>query len=84
LQQTCPHPNACLTCSAFLTDHMFLPQHREQLARTEQLIERARENGNERLIEINEATKVSLVAIIERTEQLEHEEHDDREEDADA
>jgi len=27
LQQTCPHPNACLTCPAFLTDHTFLDQH---------------------------------------------------------
>jgi integrase len=70
LQQTCPHPNACLTCSAFLTDQTFLPQHREQLARTEQLIELGSENGNERLVEINEATRVSLVAIIERAEQL--------------
>ena len=84
LQQTCPHPNACLTCSAFLTDHTFLPQHREQLARTEQLIALARENGNERLIAINEATRVSLVAIIERAEQLDRREHHDREEDADA
>src|ERR1017187_7590146 len=34
LQQTCPHPNACLTCPSFLTDQTFLPAHREQLART--------------------------------------------------
>jgi integrase len=83
LQQTCPHPNACLTCSAFLTGQTFLPQHREQLARTEQLIELGRENGNERLVEINEATKVNLVAIIERAEQLERD-NPTREEDEDA
>lgn len=76
LQQTCPHPNACLTCPAFLTDQTFLSQHREQLARTEQLIELGRENGNQRLVEINQATKVSLVAIIERAEQLEQDNHD--------
>jgi integrase len=79
LQQSCPHPNACLTCPAFLTDQTFLPQHREQLARTEQLIELGRKNGNERLVEINEATRVNLVAIIERTEQLERERHDNAE-----
>jgi integrase len=84
LQQTCPHPNACLTCPAFLTDQSFLPQHREQLARTEQLIELGRENGNQRLVEINEATRVNLVAIIERAEQLERGDRDDREEDEDA
>jgi integrase len=84
LQQTCPHPNACLTCSAFLTDQTFLPQHREQLERTELLIELGRENGNERLVEVNEATKVNLLAIIERAEQLERQEHPDREEGDDA
>jgi integrase len=86
LQQSCPHPNACLTCPAFLTDQTFLPQHREQLARTEQLIELGKHNGNERLVEINEATRINLVAIIERAEQLEREQHDspEREEHKDA
>ncbi len=37
LQQTCPHPNACLTCDNFLTTAQFLPIHIEQLERTEQL-----------------------------------------------
>ena len=75
LQQTCPHPNACLTCPAFLTDQTFLPQHRDQLARTEQLIELGNKNGNERLVEINQATRANLVAIIERAEQLEQDKH---------
>jgi integrase len=81
LQQTCPHPNACLTCPAFLTDETFLDQHREQLDRTEQLIAHGEANGNERLIEINEATKVNLIAIIERAEQLKAD-HDEEDEDA--
>ena len=87
LQQTCPHPNACLTCSAFLTDQTFLSQHREQLERTEHLIKLGSENGNQRLVEINEADRVSLVAIIERAEALEHEQQNDperQEEDRDA
>ena len=70
LQQTCPHPNACLTCPAFLTDATFLEQHREQLTRTEQLIAHGQANGNDRLVEINEATRVNLIAIIQRAEQL--------------
>jgi integrase len=77
LQQTCPHPNACLTCPTFLTDQTFLPQHREQLARTKQLIEHGKANGNERLVAINEATKVNLVAIIERAEELERQQRED-------
>ncbi|MGI8595122.1 MAG: hypothetical protein ACR2ML_12295 [Solirubrobacteraceae bacterium] len=40
-QQTCPHPNACLTCDSFLTTGEFLPAHRDQLSRTEQLIDAA-------------------------------------------
>jgi hypothetical protein len=83
LQQTCPHPNACLTCSAFLTDQTFLPQHREQLTRAERLIELGAQNGNQRLVEINEADRVSLVAIIERAEQLKRG-NPTREEDDDA
>jgi hypothetical protein len=82
LQQTCPHPNACLTCPSFLTDQTFLPQHREQLARTEQLIEHGKQNGNQRLIEINETTRVNLVAIIERAEQLERQQREEENDDA--
>ena len=86
LQQTCPHPNACLTCPSFLTDQTFLPQHREQLARTEQLIELGRQNGTQRLVEINEATRVNLIAIIERAEELDcaQGENSEPEEDGDA
>ena len=82
LQQTCPHPNACLTCPSFLTDQTFLPQHREQLARTEQPIELGKQNGNERLIEINEATRVNLGAIIQRAEQLERQQRQEENDDA--
>jgi hypothetical protein len=79
LQQSCPHPNACLTCPSFLTDQTFLPQHREQLAHAEQLIELGRQNGNERLVAINEATRVNLIAIIERAEELERQPTDNTE-----
>jgi integrase len=82
LQQTCPHPNACLTCPSFLTGQAFLPQHREQLARTEQLIELGKENGNERLVAINETTRVNLIAIIERGEELERQQAEGRAGDA--
>lgn len=70
LQQRCPHPNACLTCDSFLTTGEFLPAHRDQLARTEQLIAAARENGNARLVEMNEPVKVNLIRIIEGLETL--------------
>jgi integrase len=70
LQQRCPHPNACLTCDNFLTTSEFLPLHRDQLERTEQLLAAARENGNARLVEMNEPVRLNLVRIIEGLETL--------------
>jgi hypothetical protein len=63
LQQTCPHPNACLTCDNFLTTVEFLPAHREQLQRTEQLIASAQESGAQRLVEINEPVRIADVTV---------------------
>ena len=40
LVQTCPHPNACLTCESFLTDGSFRAVHEQQQAETRRLLER--------------------------------------------
>lgn len=71
LQQTCPHPNACLTCDSFLTTAEFLPAHRDQLTRTEQLIAQAETDGRQRLVDMNEPVRLNLVRIIEGLETLE-------------
>jgi hypothetical protein len=71
LQQTCPHPNACLTCDSFLTTADFLPAHRDQLARTEQLIADAKADGRQRLVEMNEPIRLNLIRIVEGLEALE-------------
>lgn len=70
LQQTCPHPNACLTCDNFLTTVEFLPAHREQLQRTEQLIASAQASGAQRLVAMNDPVRVNLLRIIEGLEEL--------------
>ena len=70
LQQTCPHPNACLTCDNFLTTVEFLPAHREQLGRTEQLIASAQASGAQRLVAMNEPVRVNLIRIIEGLDAL--------------
>ncbi len=70
LQQRCPHPNACLTCDNFLTTAEFLPMHRDQLERTEQLLAAAHENGNARVVEMNEPVKLNLLAIIDGLQTL--------------
>jgi integrase len=71
LQQTCPHPNACLTCDHFLTTPEFLAVHREQLGRTRELLATARERGQQRLIDMNEPVELNLVRIIHGLEALE-------------
>lgn len=71
LQQTCPHPNACLTCDSFLTTVEFLPQHRDQLTRTEQLIADAQADGRHRLIAMNEPVRLNLLRIIDGLQTLE-------------
>lgn len=72
LQQACPHPNACLTCPDFLTDGQFLDQHREQLARTRDLIADGNTRGNLRIVEINQRVESNLARIITTIEQLEN------------
>ena len=70
LQQSCPHPNARLTCDHFLTTEHFLPVHREQLAETKRLIEQAQAQGSERKCEMNESVRLNLVRIIEGLESI--------------
>jgi hypothetical protein len=74
LQQTCPHPNACLTCDHFLTTAENLPVHRDQLDRTRELLATARERGQQRLVEMNEPVELNLVRIIGGLERLAHKE----------
>jgi integrase len=76
LQQTCPHPNACLTCPSFLTSAEFLPQHREQLDRTDQLIAGAEAGGRQRLVEMNTPIRLNLLRIIDGLQTLETEPQD--------
>jgi integrase len=73
LQQTCPHPNACLTCPSFLTTVEFLPQHQEQLERTDQLIAQAEADGRQRLVEMNTPVRINLLRIIDGLRTLETE-----------
>lgn len=63
--QSCPHPNACLSCDNFLTDDSFRHIHERQLADTQTLRERARQNENLRLVELLERDERSLRRILE-------------------
>jgi hypothetical protein len=68
-QKECPHANACLTCSHFRTTLEFLNQHKAQLHQTEQLLEKAKANGWQRQIEMNERVVRNLRNIINKLEE---------------
>jgi site-specific recombinase XerD len=65
LVQTCPHPNACLSCDSFLTDGSFRHVHEQQQAETRRLLTAARENNHVRLVDVLERDDASLASILE-------------------
>jgi len=71
LVQSCPHPNACLSCESFLTDGSFRAVHEQQQAETRRLLGKARTQGNVRLIEMLERDEQSLTRILEGLDQIE-------------
>jgi ferredoxin len=70
LVQSCPHPNACLTCESFLTDGSFRAVHEQQQAETRRLLGKARRQGSVRLIEMLERDEHSLTRILDGLDQL--------------
>src|ERR1700694_2412871 len=71
LVQSCPHPNACLSCENFLTDSSFRDIHRQQLTHTQTLRERAAQKRNGRLVELLEGDERSLRRILDGLDALE-------------
>jgi len=71
LVQSCPHPNACLSCENFLTDNSFRDIHRQQLTHTQTLRERAEQNENVRLVALLEGDERSLRRILDGLDALE-------------
>ncbi|MCA1677556.1 MAG: site-specific integrase [Actinobacteria bacterium] len=71
LVQSCPHPNACLSCDNFLTDPSFRAVHEQQLGETKKLRERAAGQGNLRLVEVLERDQRSLTRILDGLDELE-------------
>jgi integrase len=70
LVQTCPHPNACLSCDNFLTDGSFRAVHEQQLEHTRQLRERAHRDGSLRLLELLERDERSLTRILHGLDEI--------------
>jgi hypothetical protein len=68
--QSCPHPNACLSCENFLTDSSFRHIHQQQLTHTQTLRERAQQNENTRLVGLLEGDERSLLRILDGLDAL--------------
>ncbi len=66
--QSCPHANACLTCTHFRTTTVYLSQHQEQLSHTQEMIQSAKERGWQRQVEMNEQVAQNLQNIINALE----------------
>jgi site-specific recombinase XerD len=71
LVQSCPHPNACLSCDNFLTDGSFRHIHEQQLAHTLALRDQARQNENVRLVELLDGDERSLRRILDGLDVIE-------------
>lgn len=67
-QNRCPHANACLTCSHFRTFKPYLDRHKAQLEETTKVIENAKQNGWQRIVEMNNEVAVNLISIINTLE----------------
>lgn len=64
----CPHANSCLTCGHFRTTLEHLDSHKSQLEQTEQLLDKAKANGWQRQIEMNEQVATNLKKVIHALE----------------
>lgn len=64
VQQTCPHPNACLSCDGFVTDETFRPVLVEQRDRARAMADEAAAQDHQRLVEINLADVAALDAML--------------------
>src|SRR5205823_9275324 len=71
LVQTCPHPNACLSCDHFLTDPSFREIHNGQLEQTRRLRGDAEAGGRVRLVELLRRDEHALERILSGLDQLE-------------
>ena len=71
LIQTCPHPNACLSCENFLTDASYRPIHEHQLAETRRLKADAERHGQTRLVELLQRDHDALSRILTGLDALE-------------
>lgn len=64
ISKGCPHANACLTCTHFRTSAEHLETHQQELKQTQQIIEKAKANGWQRQVQMNQEVEANLKAMI--------------------
>jgi integrase/recombinase XerD len=70
IADSCPVPNACLTCANFRTDARFLGVLKQELEETEKLITKAEANGWIRQVEMNRRVADNLRRVIRSLEEI--------------
>ncbi len=70
LDQSCPHSNACLTCTHFRTDHNFLSTHLKQIEETKLIIQKAKDNKWERHEQANKDVLSNLKKIVSKLSEI--------------
>jgi hypothetical protein len=71
LVQSCPHPNACLSCDHFLTDPSYRHIHQDQLEQTRRSRADAEHGGQARRIELLNGDEAALTRILAGLDALE-------------
>lgn len=66
--QTCPHANACLTCSSFRTDKTFINVHKQQLRSAQFLVEESKAKNYTRQHDLNNQVYKNLIKIVDGLE----------------
>jgi len=68
VKQTCPHANACLTCTSFRTDKTFIDVHQQQLRTAKHLTEESKAKNYTRQHDLNKQVLENLTTIVKGLE----------------
>ncbi len=67
-QTSCPHANACLTCTSFRTDKTFIDVHQQHLRKTKYLVDESKAKNYSRQYDLNKQVLDNLITIVDGLE----------------
>lgn len=68
VKQTCPHANACLTCTSFRTDKTYMDVNQQQLQKANFLVNESKAKNFSRQHDLNKQVHDNLITIIDGLE----------------